>query len=243
MPEYIWNSTTGEYQFDGNNVPGNPTIGVWVKTNTAIDGLTVVSASFVRRLRFGCAPIHSGTQFLAAARKRLARTGRSSSAQAEGVILERACTGASSASYWSGLQLTGIRADSLLPRKKIDEGMAPKAMRVQLFAWSQPVSLIVLRPAPQPNDHKEVTHENVYFVSLHCRCSQFCVLRWALQRSRKSSIKTARQINLNGFFIDGPGTGHPTAQDISKQFTPNMCPGAAASEARPAYLPSPSGCR
>ncbi|MGB7556468.1 MAG: PEP-CTERM sorting domain-containing protein [Candidatus Korobacteraceae bacterium] len=45
MPEYFWNSTTGEYQFDGNNVPGNPTIGVWIKTNTAIDGLTVVSAS------------------------------------------------------------------------------------------------------------------------------------------------------------------------------------------------------
>lgn len=46
MPEYVWNSSTGEYQFDGNQVPGNPTIGVWIKTNTAIDGLTVVDSAF-----------------------------------------------------------------------------------------------------------------------------------------------------------------------------------------------------
>ncbi len=45
MPEYVWNSTTGDYEFDGNQVPDNPTIGVWIKTNTAIDGLTVVSAA------------------------------------------------------------------------------------------------------------------------------------------------------------------------------------------------------
>jgi hypothetical protein len=46
MPEYFWNSTTGEYQFDGNQVPGNPTIGVWITTNTPIDGLTVVESQF-----------------------------------------------------------------------------------------------------------------------------------------------------------------------------------------------------
>jgi hypothetical protein len=31
--------------------------------------------------------------------------------------------------------------------------------------------------------------------------------------------------NLNGFFFDGPGFGHPTGQDISDQFTPSLCPG------------------
>ena len=31
--------------------------------------------------------------------------------------------------------------------------------------------------------------------------------------------------NLNGFFIDGPGTGHPTSQEISDQFSPSLCPG------------------
>jgi PEP-CTERM motif len=45
MPEYSWNPATNSYEFDGNQVPGNPTIGVWIKTNTAIDGLTVVAAS------------------------------------------------------------------------------------------------------------------------------------------------------------------------------------------------------
>lgn len=46
MPEYSWNPSTGTYEFDGNNVPGNPNIAVWVKTNTAIDGLTVVDSAF-----------------------------------------------------------------------------------------------------------------------------------------------------------------------------------------------------
>ena len=46
MPEYSWNPSTGTYEFDGNNVPGNPNIAVWVKTNTAIDGLTVVDSAY-----------------------------------------------------------------------------------------------------------------------------------------------------------------------------------------------------
>ncbi len=46
MPEFSFNSSTGEYQFDGNHVPGNPTIAVWITTNTPIDGLTVVESQF-----------------------------------------------------------------------------------------------------------------------------------------------------------------------------------------------------
>lgn len=46
MPEYSWNPATGTYEFDGNHVPGNPTIGVWLTTNTPIDGLTVVDSAF-----------------------------------------------------------------------------------------------------------------------------------------------------------------------------------------------------
>jgi PEP-CTERM motif len=43
MPEYSWSS--GTYSFDGNNVAGNPTIGVWLKTNTPIYGLSETSYS------------------------------------------------------------------------------------------------------------------------------------------------------------------------------------------------------
>jgi len=45
MPEYSWNASTGVYDFDGNNVPGNPTIGVWLTTNTSISSLSESSAS------------------------------------------------------------------------------------------------------------------------------------------------------------------------------------------------------
>ncbi len=45
MPEYSWNSATGTYKFDGDNVAGNPTIGVWLTTNTAISGLSVDSTT------------------------------------------------------------------------------------------------------------------------------------------------------------------------------------------------------
>ena len=43
MPEYKWTSGTGTYSFDGANVLGNPTIGVWLTTNTDIAYLTVTS--------------------------------------------------------------------------------------------------------------------------------------------------------------------------------------------------------
>lgn len=43
MPEYKWTSGTGTYLFDGANVVGNPTIGVWLTTNSDISYLTVSS--------------------------------------------------------------------------------------------------------------------------------------------------------------------------------------------------------
>jgi hypothetical protein len=43
MPEYKWTSGTGTYKFDGANVLGNPTVGVWLTTNTDIGYLTVTS--------------------------------------------------------------------------------------------------------------------------------------------------------------------------------------------------------
>ncbi len=43
MPEYKWSSGTGTYLFDGANVTGFPTIGVWLTTNTDISYLTVTS--------------------------------------------------------------------------------------------------------------------------------------------------------------------------------------------------------
>ncbi len=43
MPEYAWNGSS--YDFDGNNVPGNPNIGVLLTTNMPIYGLKVVSYS------------------------------------------------------------------------------------------------------------------------------------------------------------------------------------------------------
>jgi len=46
MPEYKWDPATDSYIFDGNNVPGNPTIAVWVQTNQRIDGLTVVDSEY-----------------------------------------------------------------------------------------------------------------------------------------------------------------------------------------------------
>jgi PEP-CTERM motif len=42
MPEYVWNSTTGVYEFDGLNVNSlNPTDTVWLTTNTDIYQLSV----------------------------------------------------------------------------------------------------------------------------------------------------------------------------------------------------------
>ncbi len=41
MPEYKWTGGTGTYLFDGANVAGNPSIGVWLTTNTDIAFLTV----------------------------------------------------------------------------------------------------------------------------------------------------------------------------------------------------------
>lgn len=43
MPEYDWASHPGTYAFDGANVSGNPTIGVWLTTNQDIAYLTVTS--------------------------------------------------------------------------------------------------------------------------------------------------------------------------------------------------------
>lgn len=42
MPEYQWSALNGVYSFDGLNVTGNnPTVTVWVPTNTLISGLSV----------------------------------------------------------------------------------------------------------------------------------------------------------------------------------------------------------
>ena len=42
MPEYQWSAPSGVYSFDGLNVTGNnPTVTVWVPTNTPISGLSV----------------------------------------------------------------------------------------------------------------------------------------------------------------------------------------------------------
>jgi hypothetical protein len=43
MPEYKWTGGSGTYMFDGANVVGNPTIGVWLTTNTDIAYLTLTS--------------------------------------------------------------------------------------------------------------------------------------------------------------------------------------------------------
>jgi hypothetical protein len=46
MPSYIWNPTTGVYEFFGDLVPGNPTITAWITTNQKIYGLTVEETQF-----------------------------------------------------------------------------------------------------------------------------------------------------------------------------------------------------
>lgn len=43
MPKCRWTSGSGTYMFDGANVVGNPTIGVWLTTNTDIAYLTLTS--------------------------------------------------------------------------------------------------------------------------------------------------------------------------------------------------------
>lgn len=45
MPEYNWSSHPGTYLFDGNQVPGNPNIGVWLTTNQDIYSLDVTGTS------------------------------------------------------------------------------------------------------------------------------------------------------------------------------------------------------
>lgn len=43
MPEYDWSSHPGTYKFDGANVSGNPTVGVWLTLNQDISYLKVTS--------------------------------------------------------------------------------------------------------------------------------------------------------------------------------------------------------
>ena len=45
MPEYDWSSHPGTYYFDGDNVPGNPSIGVFLRTNQDIYSLDVTGSS------------------------------------------------------------------------------------------------------------------------------------------------------------------------------------------------------
>jgi hypothetical protein len=45
MPSYDWSSHPGTYLFSGNSVPGNPVVGVWLKTNQDIYSLDVTGTS------------------------------------------------------------------------------------------------------------------------------------------------------------------------------------------------------